>query len=241
MKHFGIIGYPLKHSFSAKLFSKKFADEDIDAEYSLYPIASIEDFVELTKRISFTGMNVTMPYKEAVIPFLDALDETAAAIGAVNVIRFTADGQKIGYNSDAIGFLESMRPLVRPYDKKALILGTGGAAKAVSYGLRKLGLDVSMVSRSADRGIRYEDLTKAMIAEHTVIVNATPLGMAPETGPKPPFPYEHLSSAHLLYDVIYNPEETAFLREGILRGCETQNGTNMLLGQAKAAWEIWNY
>ena len=237
MKHFGIIGKPLAQSYSANHFNKKFAEEGIDAEYSLYPLDSIEEFPALIQSHEFTGMNVTIPYKTAVIPYLSALDETAAEIGAVNVIRFLPDGRMIGYNTDALGFIESIRPMLRETDRKALLLGTGGAAKACRYGLRKLGLTTTNVSRTPDsEQLSYNDL---QLAEYNLIVNCTPLGMFPNTENFPPIPYEQLTQAQFLYDCIYNPEETVFLRQGRAHGCRTLNGTGMLLGQAKAAWNIW--
>lgn len=238
MKHFGMIGLPLEHSYSAQIFSAKFAAEHIDAEFSLYPIASIEELPALLERVDFSGMNVTMPYKQAIIPYLDDLDETAREVGAVNVVRFS-EGKRIGYNSDAIGFINDIRPMLRETDRRALVLGTGGASRAVAYGLRKLGLDVTFVSRSAEKGLRYEEITADILAEHSVIVNATPLGMVPDTDGIPPLPYHLISPDHLLYDLIYNPDETLFLQEGKRIGCRTKNGIGMLRGQAKEAWRIW--
>lgn len=237
MRHFGIIGYPLHHSFSAKYFSEKFEREGIEAEYSLYPVG-IEDLrfkiEDLFNRLD--GMNVTMPYKQTIIPYLDRLDETAEAVGAVNVVH-----QRVGYNTDCIGFMESIKPLSRATDRKALVLGTGGASKAVCYGLKQLGIAPTLVSRTPKDGmIGYNDLTEAVMTEHTIIVNCTPLGMVPDTESYPPIPYERISARHLLFDCIYNPEETVFLRKGRAQGAQTQNGIEMLYGQAKAAWAIWN-
>jgi len=237
MRHFGIIGYPLHHSFSAKYFSEKFEREGIEAEYSLYPVG-IEDLrfkiEDLFNRLD--GMNVTMPYKQTIIPYLDRLDETAEAVGAVNVVH-----QRVGYNTDCIGFMESIKPLLRATDRKALVLGTGGASKAVCYGLKQLGIAPTLVSRTPkDEMISYSDLTEAIMAEHTIIVNCTPLGMVPDTESYPPIPYELISARHLLFDCIYNPEETVFLNKGRAQGAKTQNGIEMLYGQAKAAWAIWN-
>ena len=237
MKHFGIIGKPLAQSFSANHFNQKFRDEQIDSEYSLYPLERIEDFPTLLQRHTFAGMNVTIPYKSAVIPYLSELDETAREIGAVNVIRFLPDGRTIGYNTDALGFIDAIRPMLRPEDRKALILGTGGAAKACLYGLRKLGLTPVCVSRTPDENqLSYNDLH---LTDYQVIVNCTPLGMYPETEKFPLLPYELLTQAQFLFDCIYNPEETVFLRRGREHGCRTQNGMAMLLGQARAAWKIW--
>ena len=236
MRHFGIIGYPLIHSFSAKYFNEKFESEKIDAEYSLYPTENLtgERMNELMN--SLDGMNVTMPYKKDVIAYLDRLDETAEAIGAVNVIH-----DRVGYNTDCLGFIDSIRPLLREYDKKALVLGTGGASKAVCFGLKKLGISPTLVSRTPQEGmLGYDDLTEAVMSDYTVIVNCTPLGMAPEEETFPPIPYEYISARHLLFDCVYNPEETLFLQQGKAQGATTRNGMEMLYGQAKAAWKIWN-
>jgi len=237
MRHFGIIGFPLLHSFSARYFSQKFVNEHIDAEYSLYPIEEQNLPSELAHLLdSLDGMNVTMPYKQAVIPYLDSLDETAKAIGAVNVIH-----KHIGYNTDCLGFIESLRPLIRPYDKKALVLGTGGASKAACFGLRKLGLTPTLVSRTPAKGmLSYSQLTEEIMAAHTVIVNCTPLGMYPDVDSCPDIPYSFITTQHLLFDCVYNPEETLFLRKGKAQGAKIQNGMEMLFGQAKAAWLIWN-
>ncbi len=236
MRHFGIIGFPLIHSFSAKYFNEKFEREQIDAEYSLYPIQeeSLKSKVE-SLLDTLDGMNVTMPYKQAIIPYLDRLDDTANAVGAVNVIH-----KRVGYNTDCLGFIESIRPLLREGDKKALVLGTGGASKAVCYGLSKLGVSPTLVSRTPKEGmLGYEDLTEEVMKEYTVIVNCTPLGMAPEEDTYPPIPYEMLSARHLLFDCVYNPEVTLFLQKGRAQGATIQNGMEMLYGQAKAAWKIW--
>ena len=236
MRHFGIIGFPLIHSFSAKYFNEKFEREQIDAEYSLYPIQeeSLKSKVE-SLLDTLDGMNVTMPYKQAIITYLDRLDDTANAVGAVNVIH-----KRVGYNTDCLGFIESIRPLLREGDKKALVLGTGGASKAVCYGLRTLGVTPTLVSRTPKEGmLGYEDLTEEVMKEYTVIVNCTPLGMAPEEDTYPPIPYEMLSARHLLFDCVYNPEVTLFLQKGQAQGAIIRNGMEMLYGQAKAAWKIW--
>ena len=236
MRHFGIIGYPLVQSFSAKYFNEKFATSGIDAEYSLYPLKELtaERVTELLNYLD--GMNVTIPYKQAIIPYLDRLDETAEAIGAVNVIH-----KHVGYNTDCLGFIDSIRPLLRADDRKALVLGTGGASKAVCYGLRKLGVIPTLVSRTPKAGmLGYKDLTEDIMKEHTLIVNCTPLGMFPEVDACPDIPYAFITAQHLLFDCIYNPEETLFLRKGKAQGATTQNGMEMLYGQAKAAWKIWN-
>ena len=237
MRHFGIIGFPLSHSFSAKYFNEKFATEQIEAEYSLYPTKeeNLESKVESLLN-SLDGFNVTLPYKQAIIPYLDRLDETAEAIGAVNVVH-----RRVGYNTDCLGFMDSIRPLLRDYDKQALVLGTGGASKAVCYGLRKLGITSTLVSRTPREGILgYDELTDEVMAAHTIIVNCTPLGMFPDVNSCAPIPYEHITARHLLFDCVYNPEETLFLRKGKAQGATIRNGIEMLIGQAKAAWKIWS-
>ncbi len=241
MRHFGIIGYPLVQSFSAKYFNKKFADEQIDAEYSLYPIGNGDGLTANAgdvKRLidTLAGMNVTIPFKQEVIPFLERLDETAEAIGAVNVIH-----NHTGYNTDCLGFIDSMRPMVRPFDRKVLVLGTGGASKAVCFGLKKLGIAPTLVSRTPQEGmLGYRELNKEVMAEHTIIVNCTPLGMYPDADACPDIPYGLVTPQHLLFDCIYNPEETLFLQRGKAQGATIKNGMEMLYGQAKAAWRIWN-
>ena len=241
MRHYGIIGYPLHHSFSARYFNEKFEREKIDAEYSLYPIDKDGPIEVIGQRMTeligrLDGMNVTFPYKQTVIPYLERLDETAEVIGAVNVIY-----KGVGYNTDCLGFIDSIRPLLRPYDQQALVLGTGGAAKAVCYGLRKLGIHPTLVSRTPQTDmLKYDDLTQEIMVEHTIIVNCTPLGMLPDVDSCPPIPYEWITSRHLLFDCVYNPEETLFLRKGKAQGASIRNGMEMLIGQAKAAWKIWN-
>ena len=243
MKHFGIIGYPLSSSFSQKFFNEKFAKENIDAFYDLHPIEDIEKFRDLVTEIDFCGMNVTIPYKQQVIPFLNSLDETAEQIGAVNVIKFVRkDGQQTltGYNTDAIGFENSLKPLLKPWHTKALVLGTGGASKAVAYVLKKNGIDFRFVSRTPKNGqFSYEDINADIMAEYTLIVNCTPLGMYPVDA-CPDIPYECITDKHLLYDLIYNPAKTLFLEKGEKQGATIKNGLEMLHGQAVAAWKIWN-
>ena len=236
MRHYGIIGYPLLHSFSAKYFNEKFATEQIEAEYSLYPMKELtkERMEELMS--SLDGFNVTLPHKQTVIPFLDRLDETAQAIGAVNVVY-----KHVGYNTDCLGFIASIQLLLRDYDRKALVLGTGGASKAACYGLRKLGVTPTLVSRTPKKEmLGYKDLNEAIMKEYTVIVNCTPLGMLPDVDSCPDIPYEFISARHLLFDCVYNPEETLFLSKGKAQGATIKNGMEMLVGQAKVAWKIWN-
>lgn len=236
MRHFGIIGYPLLHSFSAKYFNEKFQKEQIEAEYSLYPIVenALEQVRDLLNRLD--GMNITLPYKQTIIPYLKGLDDTAATIGAVNVVH-----NHIGYNTDCLGFMESIQPLLRSYDKKALVLGTGGAAKAICYGLTKLQIAPTLVSRTPhEQAIGYDAIDQSIMDTHSIIINCTPLGMLPDVESCPNIPYELITNRHLLFDCIYNPEETLFLKKGRLQGASTQNGMRMLIGQANAAWKIWN-
>jgi len=244
MRFFGLIGYPLGHSFSKKFFTEKFEKENIHAQYDLYPLENIRQFTNLTTSVELTGLNVTIPYKEQVIPFLDELDATAAEIGAVNVIKFSRKDGKLhlkGYNSDAIGFENAIRPFLKSYHTHALILGTGGASKAIDYTLRKLGITTTFVSRKSSQGIlSYQDLNQQVMTDNLLIVNCTPLGMYPNTENCPDIPYDLLSPQHLLYDVIYKPDETLFMKKGKDKGTVTVNGLEMLYGQAVAAWEIWN-
>ena len=244
MKQFGLIGFPLGHSFSKKFFTEKFERENIDARYDLYELQDISEFVALKDMPEHSGLNVTIPYKEQVMPFLNELDETAAKIGAVNVIKFIRSQGKLvlkGYNSDAIGFENSLKPFIQPYHKKALILGTGGASKAIDYTLRKLGIETTYVSRTAKPDmLTYSQLTAEIMADYTVIVNASPVGTFPHSDECPDIPYQLLTDKHLLFDVVYNPAETLFLRKGKEQGAQGLNGEGMLIGQAIAAWEIWN-
>ena len=242
MKQFGLIGYPLSHSFSKGYFAEKFAKENIvDCKYDVFPLEKIEDFVELCNdKKNLIGLNVTIPYKEKIIPFLDELDETAANIGAVNTIKFS-NGKKIGYNSDAYGFEMSLKPLLKQHHTKALILGTGGASKAVEYVLKKLGITFQYVSRTKnDKAISYEELNEAIIQHSKLIINTTPIGMYPNVEDAPTIPYNFITDKYLLYDLIYNPEETLFLKKGKEKGAQTKNGLEMLYLQAERSWEIWN-
>ena len=198
---------------------------------------------EVLTRQQIKGLNVTIPYKEKVIPFLDELSEEAKSIGAVNVIKVHQQENKIrlkGFNTDVIGFTESLQPLLNPTHKKALILGTGGASKAVQFGLQQLNIETLFVSRrSCDNTLTYSQLTSKVMKEHTVVINCTPVGMHPHTDECPEIPYEFIGEGHILYDLVYNPEETLFLKKGKAVGATTKNGLEMLLLQAKAAWNIW--
>lgn len=248
MKKFGLIGYPLGHSFSRNFFNEKFHSENIRAEYVNFEISTIEQFPEVIKaNPNLCGLNVTIPYKEKVIPYLNRLDPDAATIGAVNVIRFERNAfgkvELTGYNSDVIGFERSIEPLLEPHHKKALILGTGGASKAVKHALERLGLDIRFVSRTAHDNplyLTYNELTPEIMADYKVIVNTSPVGMYPHADEFPDIPYECLTSQHLLYDLLYNPDTTLFLKKGSEQGAVVKNGLEMLLLQAFAAWDIWN-
>ena len=244
MKHFGLIGFPLGHSFSKKFFTEKFKQENIDAQYDLYELTSLLEFENLLTETELYGLNVTIPYKEKVIQYLDELDETAAEIGAVNVIKFIRKEGSLklkGYNSDAIGFENSLAPLLKPYHQKALILGTGGASKAIDYTLRKLGITTTFVSRTTKPdSLTYDQLNEDILNENLVIINASPVGTFPHADECPNIPYQFLTDKHLLFDAVYNPAETLFLKKGKEQKAQVLNGEGMLTGQAIAAWKIWN-
>lgn len=245
MEKYGLIGYPLVHSFSISYFNEKFRNEGIDAVYENYEIPSIDQFPEILEtNPELKGINVTIPYKEKVIAFLDSISPEAREIGAVNVIKVIHKNNKIilkGYNSDVIGFTRSIEPLLEPSHKKALILGTGGASKAIDFGLKSLKLETLKVSRSDKPGtIRYEQITPEMIKEWNVIVNCTPCGMYPHSDECPNLPYDAMDNHTLLYDLIYNPDETMFMARGREHGAIVKNGLEMLLLQAFASWEIWH-
>ena len=230
MDKYGLIGYPLGHSFSISYFNQKFADEGINAKYENFEIMSIDQLQEiLDTNTTLRGLNVTIPYKEKVIEFLDSITPEAQAIGAVNVIRVIHEGKNIklkGYNSDVIGFTQSIEPMLdKKWHKKALILGTGGASKAINYGLKSLGLETVFVSRYQRPGtIQYETITPEVVKEYNVIINCTPVGMYPHSEECPPLPYEAMDYHTILYDLIYNPDETLFMRKGREQGAEVKNG-----------------
>ena len=246
MDKYGLIGYPLGHSFSISYFNQKFKDEDIDAVYENFEIPSIDLLPEvLDSNPNLKGLNVTIPYKQKVIPFLDSISPEARAIGAVNVIKVVHEGKNVklkGYNSDVIGFTQSIEPMLEPrFHKKALILGTGGASKAIDYGLKSLGLETVFVSRyERPDTIQYDKITPEVVQEYNVIVNCTPLGMYPKTEECPQLPYEAMDSRTILYDLIYNPDETMFMKRGAQYGANVKNGLEMLLLQAFASWEFWH-
>ncbi|MBK8515641.1 MAG: shikimate dehydrogenase [Saprospiraceae bacterium] len=241
MKHFGLIGFPLSHSFSPDYFENKFAKNKIHANYKSYPLEQIDEFVKLLRSLTFSGINVTIPYKEQVMPFLDKLDPVASEIGAVNTIKFI-NGISIGYNTDVYGFENSLLGLIETPDRisGALILGTGGASKAVMYVLKKLKIKYKIVSRNSKNNISYSDLSNDIMNDHNLIINTTPLGMYPDILSKPAIPYHLLHENNFLYDLVYNPEKTIFLSEGIIHGAKVKNGHDMLILQAERSWEIWN-
>lgn len=247
MKKYGIIGYPLAQSASPAFFNGKFKNENIDAEYIPFEIESIEELPRiLEENPELCGFNVTIPYKQKVMQYLDGISDEAKEIDAVNVVKVThdSDGKPhlYGFNSDVIGFTRSIEELVKGKHKKALVLGTGGASKAIAYSLQQLGIDYLFVSRNAGDGkISYNDLGKEMMESHTLVVNCTPLGMVGHGIDQcPDIPYEHISDKHLFYDIVYNPENTLFLQKGAARGAATKSGYEMWYLQALASWEIWN-
>lgn len=246
MDKYGLIGFPLGHSFSISYFNEKFENEHINAKYINFEIPSIDGLTEILDRNpELRGLNVTIPYKEQVMKYLDAISPEAEAIGAVNVIRVTHKGDKVylkGFNSDVIGFTRSIEPLLEPAQKKALILGTGGASKAIHYGLKSLNMQTLFVSRTrhGDGFITYEEVTPELVKEYNVIINCTPVGMYPHADECPQLPYEAMDTHTLLYDLIYNPDETLFLKRGREQGATVKNGLEMLLLQAFASWDFWN-
>ena len=244
MRLFGLIGFPLGHSFSKKYFSEKFRSENItDSRYELFELEMVSEITGVFSKPGLRGLNVTIPYKEQVQPYLDNLDDSAVKIGAVNVIRIEEDGQKTGYNSDYYGFLNALTGwLPNTRGMKALVLGTGGSSHAVCAVLKDLKINFQMVSRSADKGITYDQLKKdrKYIQEHRLIINTTPLGMSPNTASCPDLPFDWLTPDHRLFDLVYNPEETTFMKRGKESGAESKNGYEMLVLQAEKSWEIWN-
>ena len=243
---FGLIGYPLTHSFSRRFFTEKFTNEQIDAEYLNFEIENIANLPHLLHaHPDLVGFNVTIPYKEQVIAYLDFTDNSAAEIKAVNTIKIVRNGEHVslhGYNTDILGFQESIKPLIREYHHKALVLGTGGASKAVVKALENLNVDTILVSRNPeDKGeISYDDLDQDVMESYKIIVNTTPIGTYPNIEGCPAIPFELITPKHLLFDLVYNPGTTEFLKQGKLRGATIKNGLEMLHLQALAAWEIWN-
>lgn len=244
MKHFGLIGHPLSHSFSKKYFTQKFTTENIsDCAYHLFDIETINEFKNIKEKDCLIGLNVTIPYKQKIIPFLDNMDEHASKIGAVNTIKIDPTTKKTtGFNTDYYGFKNSLKPFLESTHERALILGTGGASKAVVYALQELNIHCLFVSRTPknDSEISYEDVNEYVIKHHQIIINTTPIGMFPHIEDFPNITYEYLTQKHLLYDLVYNPEETIFLKKGKEKGCMTINGLQMLKLQAEKSWELWN-
>jgi shikimate dehydrogenase len=239
---FGLLGRDIDYSFSKTYFTEKFEREErLTFSYENFDLPNLKGFKTLLAQSDLKGMNVTIPYKEEVIPFLDALDEVAKAIGAVNTIVFNTNGTTKGYNTDYIGFRNSITPVLRDDITSALILGTGGASKAVVFALQKMGIKTQYVSRKKTaNSITYDDITSLILKTHKLIVNCTPLGTFPNIDLKPALNYNLLTSEHVLFDLIYNPSETSFLKEGLLQGATIANGASMLVGQAEASWSLWN-
>lgn len=237
----GIIGFPLGHSFSPAYFAEKFRKEGIQGSYDRFPIETITQLPELLdKNPGLRGFNVTIPYKSAIIPYLDHIDRKAAAIGSVNCVRIS-DGSLTGYNTDCDGFMLSLQPLLKPQHNAALVLGCGGSSKAIIYVLQLLGIETTIVSRNpSHEQLSYAALSEEIVARHKIIVNTTPLGMLPDVASAPAIPYNYLTPEHLLYDLVYNPEVTSFLRSGAQSGAVIKNGLEMLHIQAEASWKIWN-
>jgi shikimate dehydrogenase len=246
MRKFGLIGYPLGHSFSKQYFTEKFLRENIlDCSYDNFPLSDINQFEKLlSEEVNLCGLNVTIPYKSEIIKFLDSIDSEAEEIGAVNVIKFKVTDGKIklyGYNTDVTGIRDSLSPFITNTVRNALVFGTGGSSKAVCYVLRKNGINITQISRERKSGMyTYPDINAEMLENTDLLVNTTPLGMFPDVTGKPDVNYCLLSDKHILFDLVYNPQITSFLKMGIERGCTTISGLKMLHSQAEKAWEIWN-
>lgn len=255
MKKYGLIGYPLGHSFSRKFFTEKFAAEGINAAYVNFEIPNAEQLLDVVRdNPNLRGLNCTIPHKQAIIPLLDQMSDEARRIGAVNVIKVIPPkaplpfggeagerGALVGFNSDIIGFTDSIKPLLKPHHKKALVLGTGGASKAICVGLEKMGIEWKYVSRRPAEGhFTYDDITPAIIQEYPIIVNCSPVGMFPHVDECPALPYEAMTERNLLFDLVYNPLETLYMQKGAAHGATVKNGLEMLHLQALASWEFWN-
>lgn len=244
MRKFGLIGKTLVHSFSKKYFTEKFEREAVDANYELYSMANVDSLRQFVQEHSLCGLNVTIPYKQDVIPLLDEIESEAQMVGAVNVIKIKREGERLclkGFNTDVVGFRNSLKPLLKPWHSSALVLGTGGASKAVLYVLENLGIAARCVSRQKREGmLTYETLDADVMRRNTLIVNTTPLGTFPNVDTCPDIPYRLLTEKHLLFDLVYNPEQTLFMKKGLQNGAAVKNGYEMLVGQAEASWRIWN-
>jgi len=244
MRRFGLIGKNISYSFSRNYFKNKFLNEGInDASYQNFDLETIALFkTELKQETDIKGFNVTIPYKQSIMPFLDKLNKKAKAIGAVNTIKICKKGKFIGYNTDYYGFKKSLKPLLKKHHKTALILGTGGASKAVAYALKSLDIECNFVSRTASEKVKYtyNMITETIISSHSIIINCTPLGTFPNIDAYPDIPYQAISKQHILFDLIYNPSETTFLRLGKQNKATIINGKRMLELQAEKSWRIWN-
>ena len=243
MKVYGLIGKNIAYSFSKKYFTERFANTNAaDCIYENFDIASINEFsTVLQSHPDLAGLNVTIPYKETVIPYLDFLSKKAMAIGAVNVIRFKKNGKLKGYNSDYYGFRKALKPLLQIHHQNALILGTGGSSKAVAFALEELDITATFVSRDATKSsLTYDQLNATTFDNFQIVVNCSPLGTSPNVAEFPPIPYQFFTEKHIAFDLIYNPEETQFLKRAKQQGAITKNGKDMLVFQAEKAWKIWN-
>ena len=245
MRTFGLIGYPLAQSFSQKYFTTKFKNEKIDARYLNFEIQDINELPELLNHHAYiAGISVTIPHKENILKYINELDSSAKAVGACNVVKVDWKNKTPilkGYNTDLIGFSNSIKPILKEHHNKALILGTGGAAKAIAEGLRQLNIDSKYVSRNKNNNnFSYDELSESILQEYNIIINCTPLGMFPNVNNCPNIPYQYISANHLLYDLTYNPEITLFMQKGFDQGATAKNGLEMLHLQAEAAWDIWN-
>lgn len=241
MKTYGLLGKNISYSFSKNYFGEKFEKEQLDNKYINFDLPTISEFENIIKNPDIKGINVTIPYKQQVLQYLDEIDNVAKEIGAVNVIKINKNGTLKGFNSDYYGFKNSLLPLLKPHHKKALILGTGGASKAIAYALQSLGIQYNFVSRNPDNGeLTYKDLDEDIIRAYKIIINCTPLGTHPDVQNYPDIPYDHLTDSHILYDLIYNPSETTFMKKGKDKGSTIINGLQMLVLQAEKSWEIWN-
>jgi shikimate dehydrogenase len=247
-KLYGLIGYPLSHSFSAEYFRNKFREEGVDnSEYRLFELQNLSDIRQLlAANQNLVGLNVTIPYKKLIINYLDSINRVAAEIGAVNCIKIDRQENRIkleGFNTDSYGFEESIKPMLKPFHQKAMILGTGGSARAVAYTLKKLGMDILFVSRNPHdcNQVRYQVLNESVMNEHLLVVNTTPIGMYPNTLQFPDIPYDFITEKHLFFDLIYNPELTVFLEKALQKGAVIKNGMEMLQLQAERSWEIWKF
>ena len=243
MKVYGLVGENITYSFSKKYFTDRFANTNaVDCIYENFDLQSIEDFPKLIQdNPNIVGLNVTIPYKETIIPYLDSLSKKATQIGAVNVIQFTKKGKLKGYNSDYFGFKKSLKPLLQVHHKRALILGTGGASKAVAFALEELDITYSFASREVhENTITYERINETTFDNFQIIINTTPLGTSPNVKEFPSIPYHYFTEKHIAFDLVYNPEETQFLKKAKQKGAITKNGMSMLVFQAEKARKIWN-